>query len=174
MLKTILYFHFSECECNNEGTESCNKKIGSCNCIPNVTGNKCDTCADGFYGPVSNCQGKSLMIETILFVHLIHNCLYLQRVIVMQMELNCVTRKMGNAFANLMWLEPNVISAKMTSMDLSQIVKVSFLKNNEPILFKKQQRNYSSFSQHVNVMQKGLNHAIRNLDNVSANLTWLE
>ena len=72
ILSTTLDFHFSECECNNEGTESCNKKIGSCNCIPNVTGNKCDTCVDGFFGPVSNCQGKFLMNKTLLFVHLIH------------------------------------------------------------------------------------------------------
>ena len=49
----------------------------------------------------------------------------------MQMELIHVTRKMDNVFVNLMWLEPNVICAKMTSMDLSQIVKVSILKNIE-------------------------------------------
>ena len=45
----------------------------------------------------------------------------------MQLELNHATRKMGTVFANLMWLEPNVMLAKMASMDLFQHAKVIYL-----------------------------------------------
>ena len=46
------------CDCNTEGTESCNKETGQCICKPNVIGNKCDTCDFGFYGSLP-CQGSS-------------------------------------------------------------------------------------------------------------------
>ena len=40
-----------ECNCNEEGSEGieCNDD-GHCKCRCNVIGDKCDTCADNFYG----------------------------------------------------------------------------------------------------------------------------
>lgn len=51
-------FLFSDCECNLEGSESrqCNKKDGSCICLPGVMGYRCDKCTRGWRGEVPNCQ----------------------------------------------------------------------------------------------------------------------
>ena len=51
--------------------------------------------------------------------------------IVKQTELNLATKKMGTVFANLTLLEPNVMLAKMASMDLFQHAKVISLNNIE-------------------------------------------
>ena len=48
---------YSACDCNENGTQSCNRETGECICIPNVTGAKCDTCIDGYYGSFPNCKG---------------------------------------------------------------------------------------------------------------------
>ena len=42
---------FLACECNAEGSESTQcAENGKCTCKPNVTGDKCDQCADGYNG----------------------------------------------------------------------------------------------------------------------------
>ena len=49
------YVSFTECNCNVDGTESCIKETGQCICKPNVVGEKCDACKDGYYGYLPNC-----------------------------------------------------------------------------------------------------------------------
>ena len=40
---------FLACECNAEGSESTQcADNGKCTCKPNVTGDKCDQCAEGY------------------------------------------------------------------------------------------------------------------------------
>ena len=46
---------FIECDCNANGTQSCNKENGQCLCKPHVIGKKCDSCKDGYYGYLPNC-----------------------------------------------------------------------------------------------------------------------
>ncbi|KAL8182236.1 UNVERIFIED_CONTAM: hypothetical protein K2H54_049604, partial [Gekko kuhli] len=47
-------FAFAECQCATDGTVSgvreCQQVDGSCYCKPNVCGDSCDTCEDGYYG----------------------------------------------------------------------------------------------------------------------------
>ena len=64
--------YFSECKCNSDGstTLECGKINGNCSCnkgfaglkcdecIPNVIGDKCDTCQGTFYN-YPTCQGLS-------------------------------------------------------------------------------------------------------------------
>ena len=62
-----------DCGCNLNGTreEICDILVGTCFCIPNVTGDKCDRCVSGFYGdPVNNvpcrpceCPGSGLTLS---------------------------------------------------------------------------------------------------------------
>ena len=58
----------SDCNCTMEGITnngSCSQEvptIGQCECKQNVTGRRCDSCKDAYYGyknpPVGNCIGK--------------------------------------------------------------------------------------------------------------------
>ena len=49
---------FPACQCNAEGAvnNACADGEGQCTCKPNITGDKCDKCAPGFFG-FPNCQG---------------------------------------------------------------------------------------------------------------------
>ena len=47
------------CNCNTEGSNGigCDNTDGRCTCKPNISGNKCEKCAHGFFG-FPNCQSK--------------------------------------------------------------------------------------------------------------------
>ena len=51
-------FSLLECLCNSEGStgHECND-LGHCNCRPNVDGNRCDSCSDGFFN-FPGCEGE--------------------------------------------------------------------------------------------------------------------
>ena len=51
------------CQCNAEGAvnNSCADGEGQCTCKPNITGDKCDKCAPGFFG-FPNCQGMIICL----------------------------------------------------------------------------------------------------------------
>ena len=55
----LIHYHFFPlaCDCDADGTESCNKENGKCICKPNVVGTKCDTCKEGFHGSIPDCEG---------------------------------------------------------------------------------------------------------------------
>ena len=72
--KKILYnFSIAECECNSDGSTSldCDEDYGNCSCkegfagikchecMPNVVGNKCDTCEPSFFDFPSCQEGLS-------------------------------------------------------------------------------------------------------------------
>lgn len=38
------------CDCDETGTEFCDNSVGTCHCLPNVTGEKCDRCEEDHYG----------------------------------------------------------------------------------------------------------------------------
>ena len=61
----LLFFHFSACNCNTQGSfdNTCNDN-GKCSCKANIINDKCNTCADGFYN-FPTCQGKLTHIELI-------------------------------------------------------------------------------------------------------------
>ena len=46
----ILLKDCKNCVCDPMGTEHCDSFIGTCNCYPNVVGEKCDRCEDDHYG----------------------------------------------------------------------------------------------------------------------------
>ena len=51
---------FIECKCDHDGSEfdQCNDN-GKCTCKPNVVGDKCDKCAEGYEGAdFPHCSGK--------------------------------------------------------------------------------------------------------------------
>ena len=54
----MIQFSSPACECNAEGAinNSCADGEGQCTCKPNITGDKCDKCAPGFFG-FPDCQG---------------------------------------------------------------------------------------------------------------------
>ena len=62
-----LYYDYPDCKpcpCSKNGTESCYtdrsfERNVICVCKENFTGEKCDQCEEGFYGP--ECKGKLLM-----------------------------------------------------------------------------------------------------------------
>ena len=56
VLHNIIFF--PACQCNAEGAvnNACADGEGQCTCKPNITGDKCDKCAPGFFG-FPNCQG---------------------------------------------------------------------------------------------------------------------
>ena len=54
------------CDCNTEGTVSCNKENGECICNDITMGTKCDTCNDGYYGAFPNCTGFMKIITANL------------------------------------------------------------------------------------------------------------
>ena len=54
----IVNFHFLECECNRDGTESCDHETGQCTCKPGVEGALCDRCQPDYFdfGNPNGCQ----------------------------------------------------------------------------------------------------------------------
>ena len=56
-IKKLKHFIFSDCDCNQEGSNgvACDNKYGKCYCNSNISGEKCDKCLDGFY-EFPNCQ----------------------------------------------------------------------------------------------------------------------
>lgn len=38
------------CDCDETGTDFCDNTVGTCHCLPNVVGEKCDRCEDDHYG----------------------------------------------------------------------------------------------------------------------------
>ena len=53
-----LIFWILACMCNAEGSENnlCNVDSGHCYCKPNIGGDNCEKCIDGFFG-FPTCQG---------------------------------------------------------------------------------------------------------------------
>ena len=83
--KKILYnFSIAECECNSDGSTSldCDEDYGTCSCkegfdglkchkcMPNVIGDKCDTCQTGFFGYPS-CQEGLSIIRSLSLYHIV-------------------------------------------------------------------------------------------------------
>ena len=48
-----IFSFFSECDCDELGTDSCNKTSGECICKANVIGDRCDQCAPDTWGFLS-------------------------------------------------------------------------------------------------------------------------
>ena len=55
-VKSSQHWAFLACDCHDEGTISCDKQTGICNCKSNFKGHRCDVCAAGYFGP--DCQSK--------------------------------------------------------------------------------------------------------------------
>jgi len=55
----LLYVLFTtECQCEYEGAVTCDPVDGSCQCLPGVTGSKCDMCLPRWVMiPKQGCQG---------------------------------------------------------------------------------------------------------------------
>ena len=50
---------FSECQCEYEGAVTCDPSTGRCQCLPGVTGARCDRCLDRWVLiPDQGCQGE--------------------------------------------------------------------------------------------------------------------
>ena len=66
-----------ECQCNPAGiltNTTCSSENGTCECLPNVEGDQCQTCKSGFYNLSAanpqGCQGNSYMsIDYIAFIY---------------------------------------------------------------------------------------------------------
>lgn len=55
-----LFSSFIACLCNEEGAvgTSCEDATGKCSCRPNIIGNRCDKCGNGFFS-FPNCEGNT-------------------------------------------------------------------------------------------------------------------
>ena len=76
-----IFFSISECVCNSDGSTSldCDEDYGNCSCkegfggikchecMPNVIGDKCDTCQPGFLGYPSCQEGLSIIRSLSLY-----------------------------------------------------------------------------------------------------------
>ena len=60
--EAICFLFWIGCTCNAEGSENtaCDT-AGKCTCKPNVVGNDCDKCAEGYFG-FPDCQGKYMPV----------------------------------------------------------------------------------------------------------------
>lgn len=48
------------CDCDLDGTASCDQSTGACACYPGVTGKRCDRCPPNYLGPDRNIVGRCL------------------------------------------------------------------------------------------------------------------
>ena len=116
---------FSGCNCQNEGSKNltCDKRYGKCVCKPNIIGDKCDKCIDGFFG-FPNCQSKWLI--HIFNISYLSSPIFFQAAIVNTRDQKVchVTKVMESVSASHTLLVTNVTNVSMDSMGF-QIVKVS-------------------------------------------------
>ena len=55
---------FTECDCKFDGAVTCDPENGRCQCLPGVTGARCDTCLDRWVLiPNEGCRGKLTWCE---------------------------------------------------------------------------------------------------------------
>ena len=88
----ILHISISECVCNSNGSTSldCDEDYGNCSCkegfggikchecMPNVIGDKCDTCQPGFWGYPSCQEGLSIIRSLSLYRIVALNIIYFE------------------------------------------------------------------------------------------------
>ena len=88
----VLHFSISECVCNSNGSTSldCDEDYGNCSCkegfggikchecMPNVIGDKCDTCQPGFWGYPSCQEGLSIIRSLSLYRIVALNIIYFE------------------------------------------------------------------------------------------------
>ena len=69
MTKQNLFMPILECLCNTFGSEdtNCSNDEGVCTCKEGYTGDKCDSCAEGYFQVNNDCISK------LMFVHLLSN-----------------------------------------------------------------------------------------------------
>ena len=66
----ISLWFFIECQCNREGTESCDHMTGVCTCKPGIEGALCDVCKPDFFdfGNVNGCTACNCRYGLLKFV----------------------------------------------------------------------------------------------------------
>ena len=56
----IICLPFSECDCSEEGALTCDAQNGNCQCKEGYTGDRCDSCDQGFYISGTNADGEDI------------------------------------------------------------------------------------------------------------------
>ena len=67
LIQSISQIAFLGCQCESDGANSCDPQTGRCECLPGVTGARCDRCLDRWiFLPDQGCQECDSCIHLLL------------------------------------------------------------------------------------------------------------